>query len=131
MKNSKILNPELIREIAAIGHTEYFVIGDAGLPIPKGMKTVDLSLVAGVPRFDTVLEAVAGELVIESYILADEIKEANPQMLGRTREILKGLPERFVSHEELKALGEEAKVYVRTGETSAYANVILIAGVNF
>ena len=50
MKNANILNPELISAIAAIGHTELFAIADAGLPIPKGVQVVDLSLVAGGGR---------------------------------------------------------------------------------
>ena len=37
MKQDRILNPELIRLIAAIGHTQTLVIADAGLPVPKGV----------------------------------------------------------------------------------------------
>lgn len=33
MKRDRILNPDLISSIAAIGHTEYLVIADAGLPV--------------------------------------------------------------------------------------------------
>ena len=90
-----------------------------------------MSVTAGLPRFLQVLEAVAGELVVESYICAGEIDEKNPETLRRMEEILAGKPVRKVPHEEFKRLMEKAKCVIRTGETSPYANVILIGGVNF
>lgn len=131
MTKSGILNPELCRAIASIGHTQYFVIADPGLPIPEGVQVVDLSLVRGIPSFKDTLKAVSGELVVESYILAEEMKTVSPELHDETCEILKGLPHRYVSHEELKKLLKDAKVVVRTGETTSFANVILVCGVNF
>lgn len=131
MKKDRILNPALISAIAAIGHTEYMVIADAGLPVPKETPVIDLSLIRGIPRYTEVLKAVSEELVVESYIIADEMKDKNLENLGKTQEILKGLPYRSVSHEELKTLSGKAKVIIRTGETTSFSNVILVAGVNF
>ena len=131
MKRDRILNPDLISSIAAIGHTEYLVIADAGLPVPRGVKVLDLSLVLGVPSFEQVLKAVCQELVIESCIVAQEMPEKNADLYNRTRELLSGLPCKMVPHEEFKQLTAKAKAIVRTGETSSFANVILIAGVNF
>lgn len=131
MKKHGILNTKLISEIAAIGHTQYFVIGDAGLPIPKGVPVIDLSLVKGIPGFLEVLEAVNEELVSEAFILAEEIKKMNSKMEDRVQKLLPDLPSSYVPHEEFKKLTEEAKVIIRTGETSSFANIILVAGVNF
>ena len=36
-----------------------------------------------------------------------------------------------VSHEDFKRLTQQARVMVRTGECTPYANVILVAGVSF
>ena len=36
-----------------------------------------------------------------------------------------------ISHEELKELSKQAKVVVRTGEFTPYANIVLQAGVIF
>ena len=33
--------------------------------------------------------------------------------------------------EELKKMSEYARVIIRTGETSPFANIVLVAGVNF
>ena len=38
MRKIGILNSEIVKEISAIGHTQFLIIGDAGLPIPKGIK---------------------------------------------------------------------------------------------
>ena len=73
MKKDRIKNPMILKEIAALGHTEYLCIADCGLPIPSGVTVVDISLTAGIPGFMDVLEAVNAELVTESYILAEEI----------------------------------------------------------
>ncbi|MEG1641028.1 MAG: D-ribose pyranase [Ruthenibacterium sp.] len=131
MKKDCILNPALIQAIAAIGHTEYFVIADAGLPIPKGVKIIDLSLIKGIPRFNQVLEAVQTELVIEQYYIACEMSEKSAQLYTDTQKALRAYERHEVSHERLKAMLPQAKVVVRTGETTPYANIILVAGVNF
>ena len=36
-----------------------------------------------------------------------------------------------IAHEELKALTRHARVVVRTGEFTPYANIVLVAGVVF
>ena len=124
-------NPELIAQIAAIGHTEYLVIADAGLPVPNGVKVIDLSVVRGVPTFEQVLSAVREELVSDAYIVAGEMPGKSPELYACTGRLLAGLPETRIPHEEFKALTRKAKAIVRTGETTPYANVILVAGVNF
>ena len=121
MKKDGILNTNLISEVAAIGHTQY----------PKGVNVLDISLTKGVPGFMQVLEAVNEELVSEAYILAEEIKEGNRELETQVHELLKEQPVTYVPHEEFKKLTEEAQVIVRTGETSSFANIILVAGVNF
>lgn len=131
MKKDGLLNAELISEIAAIGHTQYMVISDVGLPVPKGVKVIDLALAPGVPSFAQVLEAVDSELVSESYILAEEIREQNAGLDQSIGERMGDRPAAYIPHEELKKLTREAQVIVRSGEVSPYANIVLVAGVNF
>ena len=73
MKKSGILNAQLIGLIAALGHKDTFMIGDAGMPIPKGVEIVDLILCGGVPTFRQVMDAVLDETVVEGYTIANEI----------------------------------------------------------
>lgn len=131
MKKDRLLNPEIIKEIAALGHTEYLCVADCGLPIPRGVKVIDVSVSAGLPHLLDVLRAIQSELVIESYILAAELTERNPKLEQEIGRELGDLPCRHVPHETLKQLTSGAKCVIRTGETLSYANVLIVGGVNF
>jgi D-ribose pyranase len=131
MKKDRLLNPELIQVIAALGHKDLLVIGDAGLPVPKGVPVIDLSLVRGIPSFTDTLQAVCSELVVEAYTLADEMETVSPALYRQTTEILGDLPFDTLPHEEFKRITQNAKAIVRTGETTSFANVVLRCGVNF
>ena len=73
MKKRGILNAQLAGCVAALGHMDLFLIGDAGMPIPPGVPVVDLVVTAGVPTFDQVMDAVLEEAVVEGYTIAKEI----------------------------------------------------------
>ena len=131
MKKRGILNAQLSYLLAALGHKDLFMIGDAGMPIPEGVEVVDLVLTAGVPTFKQVLDAVLDEVQVEGYYLAHEIKEFNPEL----EEYIKaGLPEaevEYMPHEDLEKFSGKCRFAIRTGEFSPYPNVILRAGVVF
>ncbi|MFR1802173.1 MAG: RbsD/FucU domain-containing protein, partial [Faecalispora jeddahensis] len=63
MKKTGILNAQLAGYIAGLGHKERFLIGDAGMPVPKGIPVVDLVLCGGIPTFQQVVDAVLNETV--------------------------------------------------------------------
>lgn len=131
MKKDRVLNPKILEAIATTGHTDYIVIGDCGLPLPKGVEVIDVSVTAGLPRFMDVLKAVASEFVIESAVVATEIEGKNPAVWSGIKELLPDAGFKMVSHEELKKMSATARYIIRTGETSPYANIVLIGGVNF
>lgn len=124
MKKTGILNADLARAIAALGHGDILVIGDAGLPVPAGVPCIDLAVTRGVPRFWEVLDAVLGDMVVERAVVATEATALMEEFGAR-------LSPDIISHEALKALSCEAKAVVRTGEATPYANVALVAGVAF
>lgn len=131
MKRTALLHAELSETIARLGHGDLLVIGDAGLPIPDGPRRIDLALSANVPRFHEVLRAVLSEMQVEAAVVATELSERNPQVHSELTRQLGATPVAAVSHEEFKAATRWARAIVRTGEFSAYANVILRAGVVF
>lgn len=131
MRKDGILNPALETAIASVGHTEYLAIGDCGLPMPAEAKILDLSLVRGIPTFLQVLEAVKEELVIESFIYAEEADTLNPSFVEAVKQMLPDIPFRKLSHEEFKKETRKARTVIRTGEYTAYANIILVGGTNF
>lgn len=131
MKKRGILNAQLAGYIAALGHKDVFLVGDAGMPIPAGIPIVDLALCGGVPTFRQVMDAILEETVIEGYTIAEEIQVKNPALLSYIREKLSDAEETQVLHTELKAMSEKVKFAVRTGEFTPYPNIILRAGVAF
>ncbi|TDB53077.1 D-ribose pyranase [Bacillus sp. CBEL-1] len=131
MKRHGILNSHISKVLTDLGHTDIIVIADAGLPIPDGVARIDLSLKLGVPSFKDVVDTVRDDMVIEKVILAHEIKENNKETMNYMNEAFFDTEKQFVSHEILKALTKEAKVVIRTGEVTPYANCILQAGVIF
>ena len=40
-----------LRVIAEMAHNDMILIGDAGMPVPKGVQLIDLAITNGVPRF--------------------------------------------------------------------------------
>ncbi len=131
MKKRGILNSQLSGYIAALGHKDTFLIGDAGMPIPKGVPIVDLALCANVPAFVQVMDAVLEETEVEFYTLAEEIVEKNPKLLAYIREKLPDVESEMIPHTDLKAMSANVKFAVRTGEFTPYPNIILRAGVAF
>ncbi len=132
MRSQGILHAELSAAIATLGHGEIMVLGDAGLTIPPGVQRIDLGLVEGIPGITDVLKAVLGELSVESAIIASEWSEWNPPRRAEALALLGDLPVEERPHLKLRAdMEAEARVWVRTGECTAYANVCLVAGVRF
>lgn len=129
MLKSGIFHPQLSRVLAEIRHMDLLVIGDAGLPIPKGVERVDLGWIAGSPGYLEVLEAIEKELVIEGALFAEEALKVSPELHRQALEILpEGIPVTYVPHTELKERTKNAKAIVLTGEFTGYTNVILTAG---
>lgn len=135
MKKSGILNSEISRVLAYMGHTDTLAVGDCGLPIPEETERIDLALSKGIPGFMQVLKAVSEDMKIEKLVLAEEIKEINPVILSEIEELFQKQPEDveivFVSHEELKRRTKSCKAVIRTGEATPYANIILQSGCLF
>ena len=73
MRKHGLLHPQLSRILSELGHGQFIVIADAGLPIPVGVERVDLALTAGVPGLLEVLRAVCAELCLEEAMFASEI----------------------------------------------------------
>jgi len=129
VKKNGILNPQINRIISEMGHGDMLIIADAGLPIPKEVERIDLTLNCGSPSFAEVLRAVLSEFEVEDCYVAKEIKEKNPQVLNLISSSIKEI--QFITHTELKDLSKQSRAIIRTGECSPYSNIILTSGVIF
>jgi D-ribose pyranase len=131
MKKGKLLNADIISVMAQMGHTDEITLSDAGLPIPIGVKRIDLALKKGVPSFIETLEVIKHEMIIEKVILADEIKVFNPALYEKVVQLFDESQIEWVSHEAFKLRTKLSKAVIRTGECTSYANIILCSGVDF
>lgn len=125
MYRSGILNGEINRILGNLRHTDRICIADCGLPLPEGVEVVDLCVRLGQPAFIDVLKEITKHFDTEKIILADEMKEKNPALLGVLRQQFEGIPAEFVLHEEFKRLTGSCAAVIRTGENHPYANIIL------
>lgn len=132
MRKTVLLNSDISSVISRMGHTDMLTIGDCGLPIPQNVQRIDLALKLGVPAFLETLDTVLQELCVEKIILAEEIKTVSPEMHAA---ILERFSEKvqveYVPHTDFKQATAFSRAIVRTGECTAYANVILVSGVTF
>jgi len=135
MKTSRLLNSELSYEISKIGHTAHISLCDAGFPIPKNVKRIDLAIEKGYPSFIKTLDVILSEMKVEEIIIASEIHSKNEKIFKEMMKTFKSHNMKpvvkEVKHEELKKISRESESVVRTGECTPYANVILKSGVIF
>ena len=139
MKRLGILNSDIARILAYMGHTDALAIGDCGLPVPDTTERIDLTIEFGKPSFMDVLKPVSKDMKIEKIVLAEEICEQNPEMLEEIEQLFKKIEQEtgqkieieFVSHTELKKRTANCKAVIRSGEITPYANIILQSGCIF
>ncbi len=133
MKKNGILNAQLSYVIASMGHTDRLVICDSGLPIANMNNVVDLALVHNIPSFVDTLNAILSEFKVEKAIIAEEMEKVNSNIYKQVTDTLDGVEITKVSHEKFKSITrEDDNIYfVRTGEATPFANIILISGVTF
>ncbi|MBH0130186.1 D-ribose pyranase [Salinibacterium sp. NK8237] len=127
------INPQLSKVISQTGHTDLIVVTDAGLPIPLDSERIDLAFRPGMPAFLDVLDTVLAELVVEGVTVSAEIAESSPEMLEALKSRFRDLDLEIsmIPHEQFKSLTHDARAFVRSGEYTPYANVILHAGVAY
>jgi D-ribose pyranase len=147
MITTGIINSELLRVMGRMGHGDLLVITDRGFPFPLHnlTKTIDLSVTKGIPAFIDVVKPIVKYFEIEEMIIANETKEVSPDVHKALLDIVgtkknKGSDIRvtYIPHDKFKDLvlhgaerGEPVACFVKTGEFTPYANVILISSVPF
>lgn len=129
MKETGILNRDLAKFLAAQGHQDRMMVCDAGFAIPDSIPVVDLSLMKDVPLIDQVLEELSRHFSVEKIVMAEETKNISSGKFEKVREILgRNLEVEIIPHSRLKEMSHDVKFVIRTGDFTAYSNVILISG---
>lgn len=129
MYKTGILNSEISKLLSDLGHTDQIIIADCGLPVPQGVKKIDLALDFGKPSFLEVFHIIKNHMVIEQVTIANEMIKQNDDLYIQL--VSENIDMSTVSHEQLKADSEKVKAIIRTGEAKPFANAILKSGVLF
>jgi D-ribose pyranase len=124
-----ILNPNVLSLLARVRHTNALVIADRGFPSWGPLETIDLSLVDNIPRVLDVVNALRGHGTFDQVFMAEEfLRENSAQTKAAFESALDGVPITFEPHVEFKKRVPGAVGLIRTGDTTQYANMILISG---
>ena len=129
MLKQGILNPQILSLLARVRHTNTLVISDRGFPYWPQIETVDLSLVDDIPTVLQVLNAIRPNFDISQIFMAQEFKAGIPAgMRDQFSTAVAGIPVTFEPHIEFKKRVPNAIGLIRTGDTTQYANMILVSG---
>jgi len=129
MINTGILNPQILALLARVRHTNALVIADRGFPFWPQIETVDLSVVDDLPTVLQLIAAVrANHHFTQAFQAKEFLKNNPPAARAKFAAALKGVPTKFEPHAEFKKRVPHAIGLIRTGDTTRYANTILISG---
>lgn len=129
MKEVGIVNRELARVLSEQGHGDLLMVVDAGFAIPKGADVVDISLSENCPMVIDTLKELKKFFSVEKLIFANDTKSVSPTLFNNIKKLFgKEVPVEMVTHPQIKEMSHKVKAVIRTGDFTAYANVILVSG---
>ncbi len=121
-----IINPRVLSLISRVRHTNTLVIADAAFPFWTEIETVDLTLVRGIPTIPQVLDAILMSWKCGSISMAEEFLKTNsPETIATFERACQGVARAFEPHVTFKKHVPKAIGLIRTGDTTAYGNMIL------
>jgi D-ribose pyranase len=102
---------------------------DAGFPCPDNVELIDIALSEGVPTVLDVLTELRKVHSVEKVVMAEDTRQHNPTFFRKAaRAFGQGVVVEVISHAELKLRSHEVKTIVRTGDFTAWGNVMLVSG---
>jgi D-ribose pyranase len=129
MKEVGIVNRDIAAAISKQGHADLMMVVDAGFPIPLGVEVIDISLAENKPMVIEVLAELNKFFSVEKLIMAKQTRDVNPSLFSSISVAFGDKNEvEIIDHSELKKLSREVKTVIRTGDFTAYANVIIVSG---
>lgn len=132
MKKGAILNRALNNAIAAMGHGDLLVIGDAGYPTRlDNVIAVDLAITKDYPDIITILQLLKEDFIYENCYVAEEQKLYNPLHHEKILNEIDRCAVELVPHAQfMEDYAKRAKVIIRTGSFEPWGNIALVSGVD-
>lgn len=129
MNEAGVINRELAAAIAKQGHGDMMLVTDAGFAIPLGIEVIDLSLDVNKPSVMEVLGVLRKYFSVERLIMANQTMNISPTLFSSISKAFgEEVPVDTVDHVELKEMSRAVKTVIRTGDFTAFGNVILVSG---
>lgn len=129
MKEVGFLNAQVDAALTRQGHMDLMMVVDAGFPVPDHVELIDLALKPNVPTVPEVLAELAKVHSVEKLVIAEETQKHNPTYFENvTSGPWGGAETEVIQHTELKLRSLEVKTIIRTGDFTAWANIMLVSG---
>lgn len=126
MLQKGILNPHVLELIARVRHTNTLVISDWAFPYWPEIETVDISLTRGIPMVLDVLDLLKDNFKIGRIWQAEEFLHTNSkETVERFAQSFGNIPLTREAHNDFKKRVPHAIGLIRTGDPTAYGNIIL------
>jgi D-ribose pyranase len=126
MLQTGILNPQVLELIARIRHTNTLVISDWAFPFWPQIETVDISLTRNIPTVLDVLDLLTPVFKIGRIWQAEEFVPNNsPETIARFEKSFGNIPLTREPHVDFKKRVPLAIGLIRTGDATAYGNIIV------
>lgn len=120
------INPEINSLLCRARHTDTLIISDWSFPHIAGVETIDISLVAGIPRVVDVLRAIRLNFNCGKAVMASEFRDVSSAETLRSYEgALEGVSIAWEPHALLKSRAKGAVGIIRTGDTTRFGNILL------
>ena len=124
-----ILNSKIASLLAHCGHMDEIIVCDAGFPIPLEIETIDLAVKENHPAVREVLEVLLQYFSVEKIIIADETRLHSPSHFKQIVDLFgPNVALETTPHTELKQRSHGVKGIIRTGDFTAYGNILLVSG---
>lgn len=129
MKEVGMLNGQIDSALARQGHMDLMMVVDAGFPCPDHIELIDIAVSEGVPQILDVLAELKKYHSVEKIVMAQETKDHNPTYFEKaTKSFGDNVELEVIPHTEFKERSHNVKTIVRTGDFTAWGNIMLVSG---
>ncbi len=123
------INGKIAGLLAGLGHGDQIMIADAGFATPRGAEVIDLAWAQNQPKVLELMSELLKYFSVEKIVTARETSDHNPSFYQQLSSLLdRGAEREIIPHVELKKRSEQVKAIIRTGDFTAYGNVLLVSG---
>ena len=129
MKEVGMINGQIDAALNRQGHMDLMMVVDAGFPCPDHVELIDIALAEGVPSILDVLAELHKVHSVEKLVFAQETFDHNPTYFRKAVAVFGDEMEvEVIPHMELKERSHKVKTIIRTGDFTAWGNLMLVSG---